>query len=84
MHVGDGTLGLPGHAPFAAIAVAAAAPEVPRSLYEQLEPGGRMAIPVGGPHGQELQLVVHSPEGPAVMRSVPCRFVPLVGAEGYS
>jgi protein-L-isoaspartate(D-aspartate) O-methyltransferase len=84
VHVGDGTLGLPEHAPFAAIAVAAAAPEVPRSLYEQLERGGRMAIPVGGRRGQELQLVVHSPEGPAVIRSVPCRFVPLVGAEGFS
>lgn len=84
VHVGDGTLGLPDHAPFGAIAVAAAAPEVPRSLYEQLEPGGRMAIPVGGREGQELQLVVHSPEGPAVIRSVPCRFVPLVGAEGFS
>ena len=84
VHVGDGTLGLPEQAPFAAIAVAAAAPEVPRSLYEQLEPGGRMAIPVGGRHGQELQLVVHSPEGPAVIRSVPCRFVPLVGEQGFS
>jgi protein-L-isoaspartate(D-aspartate) O-methyltransferase len=84
VHVGDGTLGLPEHAPFGAIAVAAAAPEVPRSLYEQLERGGRMAIPVGGRRGQELQLVVHSPEGPAVIRSVPCRFVPLVGAEGFS
>ena len=84
VHVGDGTLGLPEHAPFGAIAVAAAAPEVPPSLYEQLEPGGRMAIPVGGRKGQELQLVVHSPEGPAVIRSVPCRFVPLVGAEGFS
>jgi protein-L-isoaspartate(D-aspartate) O-methyltransferase len=83
VHVGDGTLGLPEHAPFAAIAVAAAAPEVPPSLYEQLEPGGRMAIPVGGRHGQELLLVVRSPEGPAVLHSVPCRFVPLVGAEGF-
>jgi protein-L-isoaspartate(D-aspartate) O-methyltransferase len=83
VHIGDGTLGLPEQAPFAAIAVAAAAPEVPPSLYEQLEPGGRMVIPVGGRAGQELQLVVRSPEGPAVLRSVPCRFVPLVGAEGF-
>jgi protein-L-isoaspartate(D-aspartate) O-methyltransferase len=83
VHLGDGTLGLPEHAPFAAIAVAAAAPEVPPSLYDQLEPGGRMAIPVGGRAGQQLQLVVRSPEGPAVLRSVPCRFVPLVGAEGF-
>jgi protein-L-isoaspartate(D-aspartate) O-methyltransferase len=83
VHVGDGSLGLPEHAPFGAIAVAAAAPEVPRSLYAQLEPGGRLAVPVGGRHGQELQLVVRSPEGPAVVRTVPCRFVPLVGAEGF-
>jgi protein-L-isoaspartate(D-aspartate) O-methyltransferase len=83
VHVGDGTLGLPEHAPFAAIAVAAAAPDVPPSLYDQLEPGGRLAVPVGGRHGQELQLVVRSPEGPAVARSVPCRFVLLVGAEGF-
>ena len=83
VHVGDGTLGLPEHAPFGAIAVAAAAPEFPPSLYEQLEPGGRLVVPVGGRTGQELQLVVRSPEGPAVLRSVPCRFVPLVGAEGF-
>ncbi len=83
VHVGDGTLGLPEHAPFAAIAVAAAAPEVPGSLYEQLEPGGRLVVPVGRREGQELQLVVRSPEGPAVLRSVPCRFVPLVGEEGF-
>src|SRR5205823_12926817 len=42
VHVGDGTLGLPEHAPFAGIAVAAAAPTVPESLYTQLEPGGRL------------------------------------------
>jgi protein-L-isoaspartate(D-aspartate) O-methyltransferase len=84
VHVGDGTLGLPEHAPYAAIAVAAAAPRVPDPLYEQLEPRGRVVIPVGRRGGQELQLVVRSPEGPAVVRSVPCRFVPLVGQEGFS
>jgi protein-L-isoaspartate(D-aspartate) O-methyltransferase len=83
VHVGDGSLGLPEHAPFGAIAVAAAAPEVPSSLYAQLRPGGRLVVPIGGRSGQELQLVVRSPEGPAVLRSVPCRFVPLVGAEGF-
>jgi protein-L-isoaspartate(D-aspartate) O-methyltransferase len=83
VHVGDGSMGLPEHAPFGAIAVAAAAPEVPASLYTQLEPGGRLVVPVGARGGQELQLVVRSPEGPAVLRSVPCRFVPLVGAEGF-
>ncbi len=83
VHVGDGTGGVPERAPFAAIAVAAAAPEVPSSLYDQLEPGGRLVIPIGGRGGQELRLVVSSPEGPAVLRSVPCRFVPLVGREGF-
>jgi protein-L-isoaspartate(D-aspartate) O-methyltransferase len=84
VHVGDGTLGLPEHAPFAAIAVAAAAPELPRTLYEQLEERGRLVVPVGGRRGQRLQLVIRSPEGPAVVRSVPCRFVPLVGEEGFT
>lgn len=83
-HVGDGTLGLREHAPFDAIAVAAAAPELPASLYEQLEPFGRLVVPVGKRHGQQLQLIVRSPEGPAVVRSVSCRFVPLLGEEGFA
>ena len=83
VHVGDGTLGVPERAPFAAIAVAAAAPEIPRSLYEQLEPRGRLVVPLGGRRDQRLQLVVRSPEGPAVVSSVACRFVPLVGEEGF-
>ena len=65
------------------IAVAAAAPELPRPLYEQLVPGGRIVVPVGRRRAQRLELVVRSPEGPAVLRSVPCRFVPLLGAEGF-
>jgi protein-L-isoaspartate(D-aspartate) O-methyltransferase len=84
VHVGDGTLGLAEHAPFAAIAVAAAAPRLPQALYEQLEERGRLVVPIGRRHGQDLQLIVRSPEGPAVIRSVPCRFVPLVGEEGFS
>ena len=83
VRVGDGTLGLPERAPFEAIAVAAAAPELPRTLYEQLAPRGRLVVPVGGRGGQRLEVIVRSPEGPAVLRSVPCRFVPLVGEEGF-
>jgi protein-L-isoaspartate(D-aspartate) O-methyltransferase len=83
VHVGDGSLGLPGHAPFDAIAVAAAAPDVPNALYDQLKVGGRLAVPVGKRHGQRLEVIVRSPEGPAVIRSVPCRFVPLLGEEGF-
>ena len=78
LHVGDGTRGVPGHAPFAAIAVAAAALEAPPALYEQLDPRGRLVVPVGGSRGQWLEVVVRTPEGPAVVRTVPCRFVPLV------
>ncbi len=84
VHVGDGTLGLPEHAPFGAIAVAAAAPEFPQSLYDQLEPRGRLVVPVGQRYGQQLQLIVRSPEGPAVVQSVSCRFVPLLGEEGFA
>jgi protein-L-isoaspartate(D-aspartate) O-methyltransferase len=83
VHLGDGSLGDPEHAPFNAITVAAAAPEPPRSLYDQLVSGGRLVIPVGDRRGQRLEVVVKSPEGPAVAHSVECRFVPLVGAEGY-
>ena len=83
VHVGDGTLGLPDHAPFDAIAVAAAAPGFPQTLYEQLKPRGRLVVPVGSARGQRLEVAVRSPEGPAMIHSVPCRFVPLVGAEGF-
>jgi protein-L-isoaspartate(D-aspartate) O-methyltransferase len=83
VHLGDGSLGLPAEAPFTAIAVAAAAPGLPELLYEQLEPRGRLAVPVGGRWGQRLEVIVRSPEGPAVVHSVPCRFVPLVGEQGF-
>ena len=83
VHVGDGSLGLRDEAAFDAITVAAAAPELPQTLYEQLVLGGRLVVPVGGPAGQRLDVAVRSPEGPAVVHSVPCRFVPLVGAAGY-
>jgi protein-L-isoaspartate(D-aspartate) O-methyltransferase len=83
VHVGDGSLGLPEHAPYDAIVVAAAAPDIPVPLYEQLVAAGRLVVPVGGPDGQRLEVIVRSPEGPAVTKSVPCRFVPLLGAEGF-
>ena len=84
VHVGDGSRGLPDHAPYDAIAVAAAAPSFPQALYDQLRTGGRLVVPVGGRRGQRLEVIVRSPEGPAVIRSVPCRFVPLVGEEGFA
>jgi protein-L-isoaspartate(D-aspartate) O-methyltransferase len=83
VHTGDGSRGLQERAPFDAIAVAAAAPELPQTLYEQLEPRGRLVVPVGRRGIQRLEVIIRSPEGPAVLRSVPCRFVPLVGEEGF-
>ena len=82
--VGDGSLGVPERAPFNAIAVAAAAPRVPESLYQQLVPGGRLVVPLGSRSGQRLALVVRTPEGAAEVRSLPCRYVPLLGAEGFA
>lgn len=83
VHVGDGSRGLAEHAPYDAITVAAAAPGFPQALYDQLRVGGRLVVPIGRRRGQRLEVIVRSPEGPAVIRSVPCRFVPLVGEEGF-
>jgi protein-L-isoaspartate(D-aspartate) O-methyltransferase len=81
--VGDGSHGLPEFAPYHAILVSAAAPSIPRSLLDQLAEEGRMVIPVGPPHSQELQLV-RKREGKAMVEVIEgCRFVPLIGAEGY-
>jgi protein-L-isoaspartate(D-aspartate) O-methyltransferase len=84
VRVGDGSLGVPDRAPYAGIAVAAAAPGLPQTLYEQLQSRGRLVVPVGSARGQRLEVIVRSPEGPAVLRSVPCRFVPLLGEEGFA
>ena len=83
VRIGDGTLGVLERAPFDGIAVAAAAPAVPEALYGQLAVGGRVVVPVGSLHDQWLQVVVRGADGPEVVRSVPCRFVPLVGAAGF-
>jgi protein-L-isoaspartate(D-aspartate) O-methyltransferase len=84
VRVGDGTLGVPDRAPYDAVAVAAAAPGVPDALYEQLSPGGRIVLPVGSRRDQWLEVVVRGRDGPSVERSVPCRFVPLIGSEGFA
>ena len=83
VRVGDGSLGVPERAPFDGIAVAAAAPTVPPALYAQLTEGGRIVVPRGTRWGQELVLVVRTPAGPVERTSIPCRFVPLLGDEGF-
>jgi protein-L-isoaspartate(D-aspartate) O-methyltransferase len=83
VRVGDGSVGVPDRAPYDAIAVAAAAPSVPPALYAQLVEGGRLVVPRGSRYGQDLVLVVRTPAGPVERGSVPCRFVPLVGDEGF-
>ena len=84
IHVGDGTLGVPERAPYDAIAVAAAAPAVPETLYGQLAPGGRLVVPVGTWRDQWLEVVTRGETGPERVRTVPCRFVPLLGSEGFA
>ena len=82
-HVGDGTLGLTGFAPFAAIIVTAAAPEAPQALLDQLEDDGRLVIPVG-PRGEQY-LERWRKLGDHYRREhiLPVAFVPLIGAQGW-
>ena len=81
--VGDGTLGVPEHAPYQAIVVSAASPRVPGPLVAQLDDGGRLVHPVG-PGGRERVTAVSKQAGRLVAEAelVPARFVPLVGAHG--
>jgi protein-L-isoaspartate(D-aspartate) O-methyltransferase len=75
---GDGTLGLPAHAPFDAILVSAAAPAVPSALLTQLREGGRMIIPVGYSDDQQLHFIRMINGEPVVQRRELVRFVPLI------
>ncbi len=75
--------GCPERGPYDAILVAAAAPAIPQSLLAQLWVGGRMILPVGPRGEQELLLVLKTGEGVSISALGPCRFVPLLGAEGF-
>lgn len=81
---GDGTLGLPEAAPFNAIVVSAAAPQLPPALIEQLAAGGRLVIPVGDVREQVLQVVEKQADGITVRSLEGCRFVPLIGQQGFA
>jgi protein-L-isoaspartate(D-aspartate) O-methyltransferase len=82
--VGDGTLGWRPFAPFDAILVSAASPEIPGPLVEQLALGGRMVIPLGDRASQTLTLVERNGDGVHVSTIADVRFVPLVGQFGFS
>jgi protein-L-isoaspartate(D-aspartate) O-methyltransferase len=78
---GDGSLGLPEHAPFDRISVAATAPHVPEPLKQQLRPGGKLVIPVG--IGYQTLVLVTRKNGFVTEEKMGVAFVPLVGKYGF-
>jgi protein-L-isoaspartate(D-aspartate) O-methyltransferase len=82
--VGDGTLGWRPFAPYDAILVAAASPEIPAPLVEQLAPGGKMVIPLGDRAGQTLTVVQRQGDEIRTSTVADVRFVPLLGHFGFS
>jgi protein-L-isoaspartate(D-aspartate) O-methyltransferase len=81
--IGDGTLGWRPFAPYDAILVAAASPEIPAPLMEQLAPGGRLIIPLGGRHNQVLTLAQRVGDEVRTSTVADVRFVPLLGEFGF-
>jgi protein-L-isoaspartate(D-aspartate) O-methyltransferase len=82
---GDGSLGWREHSPYDGIVVSAAAPRVPPDLAAQLADNGRLVLPVGPDESvQVLTVVRRVGDRYDVKRGIPCRFVPLVGAEGFA
>ncbi len=80
---GDGTLGYPQAAPYDRIIIAAAAPEVPQPLAEQLAEGGRLVAPVGT-RGMQTCILAEKEDGElSIEKSIGCVFVPLVGEHGW-
>jgi protein-L-isoaspartate(D-aspartate) O-methyltransferase len=79
LRIGDGWAGWPDAAPFDAIVVTAAPPEIPPALVDQLAPGGRLVVPVGVGH-QQLVVARRAGRGVTVERLFGVRFVPMTGA----
>jgi protein-L-isoaspartate(D-aspartate) O-methyltransferase len=81
--VGDGSRGLPEHAPYDAIAIHAATPEAPHSLLGQLQPSGTLVVPIAT-GSADLLTAFHRTNGEIRQEVIgPCRFVPLIGDEGF-
>lgn len=79
----DGTTGWKEEAPFDAIIVTAGAPKIPQMLVDQLAVGGRLVLPVGSEHSQELMMLTKDEEGVDQKNLGGCRFVKLVGEHGW-
>lgn len=83
VYVADGTLGCPVEAPFDGIIVTAAAPKIPTALIHQLNVGSKLIIPCGNIMMQQLLQVVREPNDVKIIRHIGCRFVPLIGKDGF-
>ena len=83
IEVADGTLGWPAAAPYDAIVVTAAAPQIPRPLVEQLAPAGRLVLPMGEDELQTLVRIRRRPDGLVEEYFGECRFVKLLGSYGW-
>ncbi len=81
--VGDGSLGLPGKAPFHGIIVTACAHRVPECFLDHLEIGGQLVIPIGTPYNQVLRQTIKGEKEVESRDVLECAFVPLVGKEGW-
>jgi len=83
VHLGDGTLGIPKEAPFDAILITAASPDIPIPLKEQLAVGGRLVAPIGSMGSQILKVLKKEQTGFETEYSIPVMFVPLIGKYGW-
>jgi protein-L-isoaspartate(D-aspartate) O-methyltransferase len=81
--ISDGTTGWPEESPFDAIIVTAGAPNIPEPLYEQLNVGGRLVIPIGDAFSQDLFRIIKREDGMKKENLGGCRFVKLVGRYGW-
>lgn len=81
----DGSVGWSSSAPYNVIIVSAASPFIPPALVNQLAPGGRLAIPVGNAQEQILQLLLKQEDGSTSVKTLEgCRFVPMIGQQGFA
>ena len=83
LHIGDGSLGWPDHAPYDRILVTAAAPHIPMHLVAQLTRSGLLVVPIGDQQQQDLRVIRRVPWGVRERSLGNCVFVPLIGADGW-